>query len=253
MRLQDKVALITGGGTGIGRACAELFAREGAAVAITGRRREPLDEVQHAIGATGGRCLAEPCDVSRSAEVERVVGRTVEAFGALNVVVNNAGVWLKGTAEETTEAEWDRVIAINLKGVFLVSRVAIPVLRRAGGGSIINIGSILGLVGMKRRVAYAASKGGVTLLTRALALDLGPDRIRVNCICPAIVETNLVRDLLSQSIDPEGERRTRIEQLALARMGQPEDIARLALYLASDESSWMTGAAIPLDGGFTAA
>lgn len=253
MRLRNKVTLITGGGTGIGRACAELFAREGATVAIAGRRREPLEEVRDAIRAAGGSCLLEPCDVSRSTEVERLVARTVEAYDTLNVVVNNAGVWFKGTAEETSEADWDRIININLKGVFLVSRAAIPVLRRAGGGSIVNISSILGLVGIKRRVAYAASKGGVTLLTRAMALDLGPDHIRVNCICPGIIETDIVRTLLSQSADPEGERRKRVEQLALARMGRPEDVARLAVYLASDESSWMTGAAIPLDAGFTAA
>ncbi|MFQ5816659.1 MAG: SDR family NAD(P)-dependent oxidoreductase [Terriglobia bacterium] len=253
MRLQNKVALITGAGTGIGRACAELFAREGAAVVLAGRRSQSLEEVQRAITAAGGRALAQPCDVSRAADVKRLITRAVETVGGLNVVVNNAGLWLAATAEETSEADWDAIINVNLKGVFLVSRTAIPALRRAGGGSIINIGSILGLVGMKRRVAYAASKGGVTLLTRALALDLGPDNIRVNCICPGIVETPLVETLLRQSGDPEAERRRRIEQLPVGRIGQPEDVAHLALYLASDESSWMTGAAIPLDAGFTAA
>jgi NAD(P)-dependent dehydrogenase (short-subunit alcohol dehydrogenase family) len=253
VRLTNKVALITGGGTGIGRACAELFAREGAAVVVSGRRSEPLQEVQRAIAAAGGRALAHSCDVSRVADVEGLIAHAVKEFGALSVVVNNAGLWMAATAEETSEADWDALMNVNLKGVFLVSRAAIPVLRRAGGGSIINIGSILGLVGMKRRVAYAASKGGVTLLTKAMALDLGSDNIRVNCICPGIVETGMVRDVLGQSPDPEVERRRRIEQLAVGRIGQPEDVAHLALYLASDESAWMTGAAIPLDAGFTAA
>lgn len=253
MRLKNKVALVTGGGTGIGRACAELFAREGAAVVVSGRRSEPLQEVQRGIAAAGGRALAHSCDVSRAADVEGLIAHAVKEFGALSVVVNNAGLWMAATAEETSEADWDALMNVNLKGVFLVSRAAIPVLRRAGGGSIINIGSILGLVGMKRRVAYAASKGGVTLLTKAMALDLGSDNIRVNCICPGIVETAMVRDVLGQSPDPEVERRRRIEQLAVGRIGQPEDVAHLALYLASDESAWMTGAAIPLDAGFTAA
>lgn len=253
MQLKNKVALITGGGTGIGRACAEVFAREGAAVVVSGRRSEPLQEVQRAIAAAGGRALAHSCDVSRAADVEGLIAHAVKEFGTLSVVVNNAGLWMAATAEETCEADWDALMNVNLKGVFLVSRAAIPVLRRAGGGSIINIGSILGLVGMKRRVAYAASKGGVTLLTKAMALDLGSDNIRVNCICPGIVETGMVRDVLEQSPDPEVERRRRIEQLAVGRIGQPEDVAHLALYLASDESAWMTGAAIPLDAGFTAA
>lgn len=253
MRLKNKVALITGGGTGIGRACAELFAREGAGVVVAGRRREPLEEVSGSITAVGGRCLAQPCDVSQAAEVERLLARVLGEFGGLNVVVNSAGLWRAGTAEETSEADWDALMRVNLKGVFLVSRMAIPVLRRAGGGSIINISSILGLVGMKRRVAYAASKGGVTLLTKAMALDHGPDKIRVNCICPGIVETDMIRGILSQSADPEAERQRRVEQLAVGRIGQPEDVAHLALYLASDESAWLTGAAIPLDAGFTAA
>lgn len=253
VRLTNKVALITGGGTGIGRACAEVFAREGAAVVVSGRRSEPLQEVQRAIAAAGGRALAHSCDVSRAADVEGLIAHAVREFGTLSVVVNNAGLWMAATAEETSEADWDALMNVNLKGVFLVSRAAIPVLRRAGGGSIINIGSILGLVGMKRRVAYAASKGGVTLLSKAMALDLGSDNIRVNCICPGIVETGMVRDVLGQSPDPEAERRRRIEQLAVGRIGQPEDVAHLALYLASDESAWMTGAAIPLDAGFTAA
>ena len=252
MRLQDKVAIVTGGGSGIGRGCVELFAREGAAVVVAGRRAHLLAEVQRGIAAGGGRCAAQVCDVRVAADVERLVAFTREHFGRLQVLVNNAGVWLAGSVEETSEADWDRVLEVNLKGVFLMSKAAVAEMRRGSGGSIINISSNLGLVGMKRRAAYVASKGGVTLLTKAMALDHGREKIRVNCICPGIVDTPLVAELLRQSRDPEGERRRRVEQLPLGRMGQPEDVAWLALYLASDESSWMTGAVIPLDAGFTA-
>ncbi len=252
MRLKDKVAIVTGGGSGIGRGCAKLFAQEGAAVVIAGRRAGLLEEVQQAITGSGGRCAAQACDVSVAAEVARLVAFTREQFGGLHVLVNSAGVWLVGSVEETSEADWERVLAVNLKGVFLMSKAAVAEMQRSGGGSIINIGSILGLVGMKRRAAYAASKGGVTLLTRAMALDHAGENIRVNCICPGIVDTDLAVEVFRLSGDPEGERRRRLAQLPLGRMGQPKDIAWLALYLASDESSWMTGAVIPLDAGFTA-
>ncbi len=251
-RLAGKVALITGGGTGIGRACALLFSSEGARVGVVGRRREPLEAVAGEISAAGGQALAIPCDVSRAADVERGIRLVVERFGRLDVVVNNAGALLVATAEKTSEEDWDRVLAINLKGTFLVSRAALPELRRAGGGSIVNIGSVLGLVGMRERAAYAASKGGVTTLTKAMALDHAHEGIRVNCICPAIIETELVQQVFLSQPDPEAVRRVRRDQIPLGRMGQPEDVARLALFLASDESTWLTGAALPLDGGYTA-
>ncbi len=251
-RLVGKTALITGGGTGIGRACALLFAREGARVAVAGRRAEPLSVLAAEIYNAGGEALAVQCDVTDVGEVERAVRMAVHRFGRLDVVVNSAGVLAIGTAEETSEAHWDRMIAVNLKGTFLVSRAALSELRKSGGGSIINIGSVLGLVGMKQRAAYAASKGGVTQLTRAMALDHAHEGIRINCICPAIVETELTRDLFAQQKDPEALRQKRIEQIPLGRMGRPEDVAQMALFLASDESSWLTGAALPLDGGLTA-
>jgi len=250
-RLAGKVALITGGGTGIGRACALVFAREGARVAVAGRRGEPLEGVVAEITAAGGQARAVRCDVTQAADVERGVRATVRWFGRLDVVVNSAGALLVGTAEETSEADWDRLMAVNLKGTFLVARAAVPEMRRLGG-SIINIGSILGLVGMRKRAAYAASKGGVTTLTKAMALDHAREGIRVNCICPAIVETELVQGLFSSEADPEALRQVRREQIPLGRMGQPEDVARLALFLASDESVWLTGTALPLDGGYSA-
>ena len=251
-RLQGKVAFITGAGTGIGRACAALFAREGARVAVGGRRREPLDAVAREVTAAGGECVSVPCDVAQRAAVEQAVRATADRFGRLDVVINNAGALFVGTADETSDADWNRLLAVNLTGTFFVSRAALPELRKSGGGSIVNIGSVLGLVGMKQRAAYAASKGGVTMLTKAMALDHARENIRVNCICPAIVETELVADMFRKMPDPEAARRTRTEQIPLGRMGRPEDVAQLALYLASDESRWLTGAALPLDGGLTA-
>lgn len=251
-RLAGKTALITGGGTGIGRACVLLFAREGARVALAGRRAGPLAAVAAEICNAGGDALVVPCDVTNVEQVEHAVRMTVDRFGRLEVVVNNAGALVTGTAEETSEAQWDRIIAVNLKGTFLVSRAALAPLRKSGGGSIVNIASVLGLVGMKQRVAYAAAKGGVIQLTRAMALDHAHEKIRVNCICPAIVETELIRDLFARQPGLAASRRQRIEQIPMGRMGRPEDVAQLALFLASEESSWVTGAALPLDGGLTA-
>jgi NAD(P)-dependent dehydrogenase (short-subunit alcohol dehydrogenase family) len=251
-RLSGKVALITGGGTGIGRACALHFAREGARVAVAGRRREPLAAVVAEIEAAGGQALAASCDVAKSDQVERTIREVVAQFGALHVLVNNAGILHVGSVEETSEAEWDRLVDVDLKGVFLASRAALPELRKSGGGAIVNIGSVLGLVGMKKRAAYAAAKGGVTMLTKAMALDHAQEGIRVNCICPAIVETDLVQTILSQAPDREAAVRLRTAQIPLGRMGKPEDVAATAVFLASEESSWLTGAAIALDGGLTA-
>lgn len=251
-RLAGKAALITGGGTGIGRACALLFAREGARVAVAGRSAEPLRAVVAEIERAGGQALAVTCDVTQAQQVERAVRATVERFGALNVVVNNAGVLALGSVEQTPESEWAHVLGVNLIGTFLVSRAALPELRKAGGGSIVNIGSLYGLIGLKNRAAYAASKGGVVQLTRSMALDHAHEGIRVNCVCPAIVETEMIQQVFANQPDPAALRRQRIEQIPLGRMGRTEDVAQLALFLASDESSWMTGVALPLDGGLSA-
>jgi NAD(P)-dependent dehydrogenase (short-subunit alcohol dehydrogenase family) len=251
-RLRGKAAFITGGGTGIGRACAALFAREGARVAVAGRREEPLAAVAAEIVSAGGEALPVACDVTDEAQVAAAIAATVARFGQLDVVVNSAGAVLVGTAEETSAADFDRVVTANLRGTFLVSRAALPELRKAGGGSIINLSSFLGLVGMRRRAAYCAAKGGVTLLTRAMALDHAREKIRVNCICPALVETEMMAAALASYPNPEAARRQRLEQIPLGRLGRPEDVAQMALFLAADESAWVTGAALPLDGGVTA-
>ena len=253
MKLEERVAIITGAGTGIGQACAELFAREGAAVVLAGRRREPLEQVAGVLTSCGGRAFAQTCDITQEADVKAVVESAVNEYGALHVVVNNAAYWMAGTIEETTEADWDRMMDTNLKGVFLLSKHALPALRRTDSGAIVNIGSVLGLVGMKRRAAYATSKGGLLLLTKAMALDHAADKIRVNCICPSLVETPMGRESLERAGNAEAELARRIAQIPLGRAGTPEDVARLALFLASDDAGWITGAAIALDGGFTAA
>jgi meso-butanediol dehydrogenase / (S,S)-butanediol dehydrogenase / diacetyl reductase len=251
-RLSGKMAFITGGGTGIGRACALLFAREGAKVAVAGRRRELLDRVAQEIIAEGHEALAMECDVTRKSSVEGALRVAAERFGGLNVIINNAGTMHVGSAEETSEDDWNRVMATNLTGTFLVSRAAVPALRRAGGGAIVNIGSYLGLVGLKHRAAYCASKGGVTMLTKAMALDHAAEKIRVNCICPALVETEMALSAMQRMPDPVAYRKLRESQIPLGRAGTPEEVAQLAVFLASDESAWMTGNAIALDGGTTA-
>ncbi|HLZ49942.1 MAG TPA: SDR family oxidoreductase [Candidatus Acidoferrum sp.] len=251
-RLEGKVALITGGGTGIGRAIALAFAREGAKLAVAGRRKEKLNETIREMEKQGGEGLAIVCDVAKAKDAAHAVRETVKNFSRLNVLVNNAGVLHASTIEGIAEEDWDRLMTINLKGPFLMCRAALPEFRKAGGGAIINVGSVLGLVAMKDRAAYCASKGGVTLLTKAMALDHAHENIRSNCICPSIVETELVQGLFAASEAGKALRKARIGQIPIGRMGRPEDVAELAVFLASDESSWLTGAAIPLDGGLSA-
>ena len=251
-RLADKVALITGGGTGIGRACALLFAREGAKVVVAGRRKEPLDAVAREIVTSGGDALAVSCDVTNRASVETTLAAATSRFERLQIVVNNAGAVIVATVEETSDDDWHRLLEANLTGTFYVSRAALPALRKAGGGSIVNIGSILGMISRKQRAAYSAAKAGVAGLTRAMALDHAHENIRVNCICPSIIETELGLQSMSRAPDPEAEYKRRSAEIPLGRLGHPDDVAQMAVYLASDESAWVTGASVPLDGGLTA-
>ncbi len=249
MRLKDKVAIITGASAGIGRAIALTFAREGARVALVARRRKLLDEVAR---ESGRDALVIRADLRRKSDIDKIIKATVERFGSLHILVNNAGVLIPGTAESQTEPDWNQTFDVNVKALWLLSRAALPHMRRAGGGSIINISSVVGLVGARNRAAYAASKGAVVLLTKAMALDHAPENIRVNCICPGIVETELVADFVRKAPDPEAARRARVALHAIPRFGHPEDIAGCAVYLASDESAWVTGAVFPVDGGYLA-
>jgi NAD(P)-dependent dehydrogenase (short-subunit alcohol dehydrogenase family) len=211
-----------------------------------------LQEVAQAICQSGGDAIVTVCDVSSEPDTLRAAKEVEHAFGQVNVLVNNAGVLSASTVENISLADWDRLMATNLRGPFLMSRAVLPAMRRAGGGAIVNVGSILGLIAMRDRAAYCASKGGVTMLTKAMALDHAHEKIRVNCICPAIVETDLVRDLFSNTPQGHRSRESRLATLPLGRFGQPADVAELAVFLASEESSWMTGTAIPIDGGLLA-
>ena len=251
-RLAGKSAVITGGGTGIGQAIALAFAREGAQVAVAGRRKEKLDETLHLLQRAGCSALALECDVTKAADTQRVVKSAEDAFGKVNVLVNNAGALSVSTVENITEEDWDRVMATNVKGPFLMSRAALPAMRRAGGGSIINVGSVLGIVAIRDRAAYCASKGGVSMLTKAMALDHAQDNIRVNCVCPSIVESDMTRNLFAETEVGQQARESRLASIPLGRFGKPADIAGLTVFLASEESSWMTGTVIPVDGGVTA-
>lgn len=248
-RLKGKIALVTGAGSGIGRACALALAREGAQVALVGRRKDRLAEVAREIGPSA---LVLAADVSKKSEVDRVVERAAAHFGSLNILLNNAGVLYIGTAEQITEEQWDETFNINVRGLWLLSRAVLPHMRKAGGGSIINMASVLGINGARSRASYAPSKGAVVLLTKCMAIDHGPENIRANAICPSFVETDLTAGVLSMAADPEAVRRDRIAAHPIGRLGRPEDLAGLAVYLASDESSWVTGAVFPVDGGYLA-
>jgi len=248
-RLKGKIGIVTGAGTGIGRACAIALAREGAQVALVGRRRDRIDEVAHEIGDSA---FAIPADVSRTNEIERLLDQTVRRFGGLNFLLNNAGVLHIGNAEQITEEQWDQTFNVNVRAIWLLSRAALPHMRKADGGSIINVASTLGIVGARNRAAYAPSKGAVVLLTKSMAIDHGHENIRVNAICPGFVETDLTAAVIAQASDPAAVRRERTGAHPIGRLGRPEDIASMAVYLVSDESPWVTGAVLPVDGGYLA-
>jgi NAD(P)-dependent dehydrogenase (short-subunit alcohol dehydrogenase family) len=245
MRLAGKVSIITGGGSGIGKAIAQAFVREGAKVVIAGRDGEKLDA---AAAEIGGDCLAASADVSKASDVEKLVEAALGKFRGINVLVNNAAVLLPGTAESLSEEDFDQTFAINVRGLWLLSRAVLPHMRASGGGSVVNIASVLSMVGARNRVAYAASKGAVMAMTKAMALDHAAENIRVNCICPGIVATEMVARF---SLD-ENALRQRVAMHPMGRFGQPEDVASTVVFLASDEAGWTTGSVITVDGGYSA-
>jgi NAD(P)-dependent dehydrogenase (short-subunit alcohol dehydrogenase family) len=249
MRFRDKVAIVTGGTSGIGRATALLFAQEGAKVAVLGRSEERGREVAAEIERAGGTALFVRCDVRLDDECRRAVEETVRAFGRLDVLFNNAGVFFANTVVACTEEEWDLTVDISLKGTYLMSKYAIPVMVAQGGGAIVNNASGWGLSGGSEAAAYCAAKGGVVVMTKAMAVDHGRQGIRVNCVCPG--------DTLTPMLPDDAQRRgltweTYLADAAarpLGRIGQPEEVARAVLFLASDDASFITGAALPVDGG----
>jgi NAD(P)-dependent dehydrogenase (short-subunit alcohol dehydrogenase family) len=247
--LVGKRALITGGASGIGRATAVLFAHEGAAVSIVDLDEAGGQAVAQMIVNDGGQAIFVRCDVSRAADCQRAVQQTVSELDGLDILFNNAGIIRRATVLETTEAEWDRMMAVNVKSIFLFSKYAIPVMDQAGGGVIINTASGWGLVGGRRAAAYCASKGAVVLLTKAMALDHGGQNIRVNCICPGDTDTPMLQDEAEQLGEPYERLLAEAAQRPLQRIGRPKEIAQAALYLASDASSFVTGIAMVVDGG----
>ncbi len=248
MRMENKVALISGGARGMGAAEARLFAREGAKVVIGDIREELGRQVEAEINETGGECLFVTLDVTDEQSWQAAVAATVARFGKLDVLVNNAGIYRTERVEDTTVELWDQVMEINAKGVFLGAKSVIPEMRRAGGGSIINISSVAGLVGNTMSAAYTASKGAVRLFTKSTAIQYARDGIRSNSIHPGTIETDMTAHLLA---DPTY-REDRMERTPLGRLGKPEDVAYGALFLASEESSFMTGSELVIDGGRTA-
>jgi NAD(P)-dependent dehydrogenase (short-subunit alcohol dehydrogenase family) len=253
-KLSGKVAVVTGAGSGIGRAAALLFAEEGAAVAVADLREEAAQAVAEEILEAGGKAVAIQVDVSLAGDAARMVATTVGELGALHVLYNNAGADSAGDVVDGSEEGWDRCLDVNAKGTFLCSKFAVPEIEAAGGGSIINQGSVAALVGVRNFAAYCAAKGAVVALSRAMAVDLAPRGIRVNCICPGTVLTPLMEPLLRARGEGDLERgiALTVEKYPLGRLGTPEDIARLALFLAGDDSSWVTGSVYGVDGGMTA-
>ena len=251
MRLKGKVALVTGGTEGMGYATAKEFLIEGAKVMISGRSSEKGEKAIRSLEEVGEVAFVQG-DVSKSDDARRMVGSTVEKFGRIDILFNNAGVYLEKDAEDTSEEEWDSVLAVNLKGTFLVSKYAIPHMKRQGGGAIVNNSSDAGLVGNPSCVAYCASKGGVTVMTKAMALDYAKLNIRVNCVNPAVIDTPMVEREVSHAEDVEEYVRKMNADHPVGRIGLPREVARTVVFLASDEASFITGAAISVDGGLTA-
>jgi NAD(P)-dependent dehydrogenase (short-subunit alcohol dehydrogenase family) len=247
--LDNQVAIITGGASGIGRAIATLFAQEGAAVAILDVDEVEGETAAAEIRADGGRAIFVSCNVARAADCQSAVEKTVSAFGGVNILVNNAGIIRRATVISTTEEEWDRVMAVNVKSVFLMSRLTIPFMEKAGGGAIINNSSAWGLKGGGNAVSYCASKGAVANMTRAMAIDHGKQKIRVNALCPGDTDTPMLRNEAKQLGQAEEGFMAEAAQRPLGRYAQPVEIAQAALYLASEAASYVTGALLVVDGG----
>jgi NAD(P)-dependent dehydrogenase (short-subunit alcohol dehydrogenase family) len=252
MRLAGKIAIITGGGSGIGHEAAKLFASEGATVMVADRNLSAAESVAAEIVAQGGKAAAHKVDVSMEGEVKGMIDKAVADHGRLDILVNNAGFGFAGTVVNTSEADWDALMAVNVKGVFFGCKYAIPAMERQGGGAIVNTASAVANIGITDRAAYVASKGAVAALTRAMAIDHVAAKIRINCVAPGTIESPYFAEIFARSANAAELRRGLEQRQAMERLGQPIEIARAMLFLASDESSFCTGTTLTADGGWTA-
>jgi NAD(P)-dependent dehydrogenase (short-subunit alcohol dehydrogenase family) len=252
MKLENKVAIVTGGAMGIGKGIASVFLDEGAKVVIADVNREVGEKTAVELSGDGREVVFIECDVADEAAIKKMVDGTLERFKTLHVLVNNAGIGVYKTVLDTSTEEWDRCLAVNLRGVFLCSKYAIPHIKAAGGGAIVNVASVHSYQNVGGTAPYAASKGGVVTLTRVMAIDYGKDKIRVNAICPGWIYTPLIQGIFAGDPDPEKAKAAVERRQVLGRLGEPEEVGQAAAFLASDESSYITGASLMVDNGMTA-
>lgn len=251
-RLSGKVCLVTGGGSGIGRATCELFMREGARVAVMDKNASTAEETQRSAEGFGAEAIAIQADIGSTEDVDRMIDETLQRWGRLDVLVNNSGYGIAGTVAETSEEDWEALMNVNVTGIFRACKRAIPIMAKAGGGVIVNVASVVASVGITNRAAYCASKGAVAALTRAMALDHVDQNIRVNAVAPGTIHSPYFDEILAKSANPQ-EVLARLEnRQAMKRLGKPAEIAHGILYLASDESAFCTGTILTIDGGMTA-
>lgn len=251
-RLSGKVCLVTGGGSGIGRATCELFMREGARVAVMDRNGETAEETQRSAERFGAEAIAIRADIGSTPDVDRMIDETMDKWGRLDVLVNNSGYGIPGSVPETSEEDWTALMNVNVTGIFRACRRAIPIMAAAGGGVIVNVASVVASVGITNRAAYCASKGAVAALTRAMALDHVGQKIRVNAVAPGTIHSPFFDDMLAKSDNPQQLLAGLESRQAMKRLGKPDEIAHGILYLASDESAFCTGTILTIDGGMTA-
>lgn len=253
MKLKDRVAIVTGAASGIGRASAIAFAREGARVAVLDRNQHGGEDTVDTIRSDGRDAFFACVDVTKEAEIARSVKETAQRWGRIDILFNNAGILLVKPIEQMTEEEWDRVMAVNVKSAFLATKHVVPHMKRIGKGAILNTGSIGSFTGQVGTPVYSASKGAIALLTKSLALDLGRDGIRVNCLCPGMTDTAMLREHLGHGEVGEAAIRARLARVPTGKILSPDDVARAAVYLVSDESEGITGILHVVDGGLIAA